>query len=71
MDCKLDKGHLVITLPANVDNPPESSTGKTLLVASASMPTTINVKGRALRVSVNATIAANGNGKKNGKKAEE
>jgi len=56
MDCKLEKGKLHIILDANTENPPVSGPGKTLLVATASQPTNISVKGKALRVCINATI---------------
>lgn len=50
----IDKGNLVITIPAEVKNPPESSTGKTLLVASSagSYETDLLVNGKPLHLNV-------------------
>ena len=57
MQAELKDGKLIITL--DVANPPRPSTsGKTLLVASTGgfKPTTVEIKGKTVSVSVNATV---------------
>ena len=51
---------LVITIPVN-QNPPASSTGKTLTVASTHgfQTTPLTIDGKPVKVSLNASIRAN------------
>lgn len=54
----IENGELVLRIPANVDNPPESKSGKTLVIASSrgNQSTGLEVKGRVVVVGLNAYI---------------
>lgn len=58
MKVELVGGNLVITIPANVENPPRSKSGKTKIVASSNgnITTSVLVKGVPLVVGMNAYI---------------
>lgn len=58
MDVKIQKGHLIVTLPL-ISRP--SSSGKTILVASSggNVATSATVDGRTVKVGLNAFIPAN------------
>ncbi len=57
MQATIKGDKLILELDLN-DNPPFSSSGKTRVVATTNgfMPTTVQVNGKAVSVSVNATI---------------
>lgn len=52
----LEGDFLVCVVPAEVDDPQPSGSGKTLLVASTGGKTDLKVKGSPLKVNVNAFI---------------
>lgn len=58
MQVELVNGMLVIKIPATVENPLPSASGKTLIVATTSgnIKTTVTVKGRPLTIGLNAYI---------------
>jgi hypothetical protein len=58
MKVSIEKGELVIRIPANVKNPPESASGKTLIVASShgNQKTGVQVLGKELTIGLNAYI---------------
>ncbi len=56
MEVKIVGSNLVITVAANVVNPPTSKSGKSMLVSSESSKTTVNVLGKQLKVSLNAYV---------------
>lgn len=52
-------GKLIITIDCNMDNPPRSASGKTLLVASeTSKNSGVNLKSKPLTVAINAYVKA-------------
>lgn len=55
---EIKEGKLVITIPCNVVNPPDSASGKTRLVASTNgnQTTAFNVLGKPLVIGLNAWI---------------
>ena len=59
MKAELKNGNIVITIPANTQDPPLSSSQKTRLVASASAkPDGLLVQGKQLTITLNAYIKA-------------
>lgn len=59
MKAELTNGNLIITIPANVDNPPVSKTGKSRIVASTNgnLTTSVLVAGKPLVIGLNAYIS--------------
>ena len=60
MKVTIENGELVIRVPMNAEPLPESSTGKTLVVASSrgNKTTTLKVAGRSVVVGLNAYVYA-------------
>lgn len=58
MKATLEKGELVIRIPANTENPPNSKSGKSLVVATTNgnVTTTVMVKGKPVVIGLNAYI---------------
>ncbi len=58
MKVAIENNELVIRIPANLKNPPASSSGKTKLIASETSKSEVNVLGKQVTVAVNAYIKA-------------
>ena len=60
MEAVIKDGKLIITIEAVTKNPPQSKTGKSLVIASThgNVPSTAVIDGKPLIVSVNAYVKA-------------
>ena len=58
MDAKIENGELVIRIACDVENPPSSASGKTLVISSTrgNMATDLMVKGKPVTIGLNAYI---------------